>query len=489
MNGENLDKKLREKLAEKQYVYKDEYWVGAKQFIDQQNDSGRNRGFLWFALVALPLIGGAICLIPSSESLRQSLTYSPRITSSIELAPLIASQSDFAALNSGIHNTQIATSKPTTVKENLSDNKQSTSRKKQSSTLPKEYEIDHAVASSSASSIYISTRATDEFISEPEANSLSATTMSESATMINIASTELTYTSVNVNEFATTKSRAFEARLDSLLPFGLATQLDQQAPILLKKKFSPAKASKLSIGLYSQFYLPSTFTEDQYKLKEHSFWSAGALLSYPLTNSVAVSGGIGLQQQVTQLSLVTSKTSTSTDFVVDANNIPVITTSEEWQYEFRFSSGVPVFIDSNLITITDTTFIVEYDTTEIVTVDTNTSSHSANYRFNWIEVPLYLSYSKQLGRWDVFGAVGLHANYLASITVDNSSADAPLPDKNQIRTVALDGSVQLGVSYYISTHLKANLAPTFRTNLTRRYDFVDNRNMYYGLTFGLFYKL
>ncbi len=504
MKGSDFDNILRNKVSEKEYLYSDAHWQSAKQFIDEKRASKRRWVFFYSCLAALT-IGAASYILWPDYSANEQISFTNHSTKNTN-KPFDQITNSAASTNSSSSNVEQEAEEKTSVKEQtqieqtIGEANSSTIPPIKSKQTPPKKNLERGKESST------------EALHEPyvqsnkvEAAPFGSTSLEKPSNQILTSSTLITGVS-NQKTIASSNilKRGGQASISELIPNNhrikesplfLASTLKSaeydEADIYIKSRSSKASRKRmLQIGTYGQLYLTEKATDVKYTIANDQLWSAGVLAIYPLTKSITLQAGLGYQHQQFDLSFTQRRISTTIVSNVETTSTPYVTASQHWEYLMDFSGGVATSVDSVQVTVHDTSYVTSYDTLETIVSDTSNATVKSNFVINSIEVPLFLNYSKPFGRWEVFGGAGIHLNYATSIQVaSNAGSEQEMPTEDQVKSFGLDASVQLGLSYIISPELKLSLAPTYRMNATKRYEFIDRRSNYTGLTVSLLYRI
>ncbi|MAX79437.1 MAG: hypothetical protein CL843_04575 [Crocinitomicaceae bacterium] len=474
MSENNLDKILRDKLAEKQYEYKDEYWNAAKQYIDTQNNSKKNRSYFFFFLilpVAVISAGLAIYALSGKD------TQSPQ---------QITSQEEIKTNPKEKENLSTPTTSPQTTSHSFTTVNETATK-----------EAIHAQNSQSSThgGVETSTTTADAIATQNASQQNLAKNISpQIGSQRSITDKQSTITTINtMSPPLKTEQEIGACYLPGIDVMGtklLTASMPEIKEIRLKNSKLP-QPKKFGYGIYGEYYFnPKDIVMDELQLNAQQLWSAGAFAEYGINKHFSVQVGVGYQHQNFQLVKTYDEISEWTDSDVTDNSYWNYDSTLQWQYNFTFNNGVPTYMDSNLVQLLDSTYISQFDTTYINKSDTQNLRSTARYRLNWIEVPLKLRYQHHFGRWDAYGAIGIYANYLASISKSTSTENAAsFPELSDFNRFTLDGSLQIGVAYFLTPHLRISIAPSVRMDILQRYAFIDNRSVRFGLTSGIIYRL
>jgi hypothetical protein len=495
MKGNDFDNILRNKVSEKEYSYSDAHWQSAKQFIDEKRASRRRWVFFYSCLAALTIGAASYALWPDhtngqisstnrsikNTNINATTSKSNKPSSTEEYTEQKPSIKDHTTIEQTIGESISSTippikSKQTPPKKNFETNSES----------PYEAIQEAHIQSKEIHATPVSSIALEEMSDEiPTSSALIASVSNQKTNDNNLISRE---GQASISDLVPTNHRIKESPL--FLASYLMSTDDDESDIYIKSHPEKARKKMLQVGTYGQLYLTEKAVDVKYTIENDQLWSAGVLAAYPLTKSITLQTGLGYQHQQFDLSFTQRSISTKIVSDVETSLTTNVSTSQHWEYFMDFSAGVATSIDSMLVTVYDTSYVTHYDTFETIVSDTSHSTVKSNFVINSIEVPVFINYSKPFGRWEVFGGAGIHLNYATSIQVaSNAGSEQEMPTKNQVKNFGLDASVQLGLSYIISPELKLSLAPTYRMNTTKRYEFIDRRSNYTGLTVSLLYRI
>lgn len=465
MIDNDIDKILRDKVGDIQYEYKDEYWKSAKQYIDSQKPARNNRFLLWLIPLALMLGIGSGYYFTDNTSLPQYQQRN-RITQATK------TNSNYNEALTAIENHTSKTTDPISQDKKYLKEQEHTFNP--TNTINSKNEVEENSLESARKKV---NRSSMDYEPAKSQSTLLASHTNNNSAITKAVSREFE------NPFHCSPisfNQLFEDSLTSIHPAF-------ERPILDGNKLS--KPQRLGYGLYGEFFFSDAQSTAEVELNEQSFWSIGTFAEYRLNKNFSFQLGVGYQHQNFRIK--------STDRIINEFARPEIVDASywdynsysEWQYQFTFNNGVATHIDSIWTQVTDSNYVYQNDTNYINESDTQQVEKSARYRLNWVEVPLKLRYSHTFGNWEAYGSVGIYMNYLASITkFDLTENTSDLPEIEDFNRLTIDGSIQAGIAYYISPHLRINLAPIVRMDVTKRYGFVNQQSIRYGLTSGIIYR-
>lgn len=423
MSKKSLDDLLKEKLANQEFVFRDEYWADASAFIQSQQPLWKKLAF-WrnaaFITTAILGVGLASYFLLNKEANQPIATFSPSDASeTIEVNTTLISA----------NTTSEKIEEASTIKTETNPTENSLPKKAINYPTSTKKELIETINHKSEATKNQRITKTTQNISLPNNEAFTAMASSKPAVDIEaVQNVESSNSDVNntleiIETADATSNSASEVEISEVNATDFfINKLDLIEALPTAKRDTDYVSNRSKTYSKSKWYLPATASLEVYnQLKTYDFLSDSASVAQYKVSGVALS---------TQFSVL-PKWQLNIGFAYDTRTInwqnqPFETTKENlsivdnsfWNYTYqtiltpgyKYNQGV-AFHDTTESLLTDSTLVQQMDTTYSTIIDTVQQSKQS-FSASYVSIPVVFNYVVPMGRFNLLVGLGVRNSFM-----------------------------------------------------------------------------